>query len=512
MQEMLLEVVRQIPAGKDYVIVDRCAGVGNLEEGLPDDVLSHCILSTIEPNEYQILLWKFAAKSAVVIPETDALAFDIIPSECDIFGNVVNDYVREKVNDPNCVVILVENPPFSEAGSGGTQKTGKKNNKWKQSVIARHMKNNGAGRWTNELSNLFIWSAFRYYLTKPEDHYILFAPTKYWRNQNLVNKRFVGGFLCNRKEFHASLNSAMSCICWKNEDDLETKAVTLTPYNIKANYVERASEDIRLQKTDALLSEQYDRRPFESSEPNGILCEADGSEFRFDGRQVRCKPIYDKTIIAYLKTDSFAIDRKHVSLTRCGYFKGDGFFMREDNFLEKLPLFVASVFPCKVWYKTDVYSKCYDGNGAHLEDKDFLKKCLIYTVLTLKNKCRSLTGSDGRYYRNELCLDGNTLAKRALDRVTPTKREQTLLKYFNDVLFEAKGTEEYDKFKSYGPWQISEELNIRIPSGRQDKHGKDILVRKYPKLNTEIDKLKKELEHYYEEAIIPDLFKYRLIK
>jgi hypothetical protein len=59
---------RRSTEGMDYVIIDRCAGVGNLEEGLPDDILSHCILSTIEPNEYQILRWKYAGKSAVVIP------------------------------------------------------------------------------------------------------------------------------------------------------------------------------------------------------------------------------------------------------------------------------------------------------------------------------------------------------------------------------------------------------------------------------------------------------------
>jgi hypothetical protein len=32
-------------------IIDLCAGVGNLKEGLPDNILSHCILFTIEPND-----------------------------------------------------------------------------------------------------------------------------------------------------------------------------------------------------------------------------------------------------------------------------------------------------------------------------------------------------------------------------------------------------------------------------------------------------------------------------
>ena len=141
MQEMLLKAVSEVPKDMDYVIIDRCAGVGNLEEGLPDEVLSHCVLSTIEPNEYQILLYRYAEKSAVVIPDTDALAYDIIPAEREFMTyKITNDYVRERVNDSNCVIIVVENPPFSEAGSGGTQGTGRKENKWKQSMIMAEMK------------------------------------------------------------------------------------------------------------------------------------------------------------------------------------------------------------------------------------------------------------------------------------------------------------------------------------------------------------------------------------
>ena len=76
-------------------------------------------------------------------------------------------------------------------------------------------------------------------------------------------------------------------------------------------------------------------------------------------------------------------------LTRCGIYKAHVFYLRSDNFTEKLPLFVAATFPYDKWYKADVYSKSYDGQGSFLEDKDFLKKCLFYTALTPKNKCKS---------------------------------------------------------------------------------------------------------------------------
>lgn len=39
---------------------------------------------------------------------------------------ILNDYIREKLNDENCAIILMENPPYSESGSSGTQNTKKK--------------------------------------------------------------------------------------------------------------------------------------------------------------------------------------------------------------------------------------------------------------------------------------------------------------------------------------------------------------------------------------------------
>jgi len=41
---------------------------------LPDEILKHCILSTIEFNEYAILNYKYGDKCLVVIPNIDALA------------------------------------------------------------------------------------------------------------------------------------------------------------------------------------------------------------------------------------------------------------------------------------------------------------------------------------------------------------------------------------------------------------------------------------------------------
>ena len=72
------------------------------------------------------------------------------------------------------------------------------------------------GIQTRELSNLFIWSAFKYYLRNPEDSYIIFSPIKYWKNVGLAEKEYIDGFVFNRKHFHAT-SSSIGCILWGNK-------------------------------------------------------------------------------------------------------------------------------------------------------------------------------------------------------------------------------------------------------------------------------------------------------
>lgn len=524
MHELLQEAIRKVPEGMDYVIIDRCAGTGNLQEGLSDEILGHCILSTIEYNEYAILNYKYGDKCLVVIPNTDALAYDIIPAERDMTDEIINDYVREKIEDSNCVIILMENPPFSEVAAGSVQNTGKKENTWKKSWVYRQMSKEQKGVVLNDLSNLFIWSGFKYYMRKEYDNYILYSPSKYWRNHKLVNKKFGGGFLCNRKEFHASDNSAIACIRWINVTDDNTEELKLTPYGIDGNDAVRVSTDITLKKAYRTFTDGFDRRKFPNDE-KGIICERDGTEFKEEmgKRKNYAEPVYNPNIIAYLCASNFQIDRKDAVLTRCALYKAHGFFIRDDIFLEKLPLFVAATFPYNKWYKTNVYSKSYDGKGSYIKDVEFLKKCLIYTALTQKNKCRSFWGSDGRFYRNELCFHKeDTLAYNKLKELESkgfslTKKEERLLKYWKDVLYETEDTDEYGYLMTNGNvrlglWQIKEEINVKVSTGEYDKKGKEILTYKHTMLNTYIKSLEIELKNYYENSIIPDLFKYELIK
>lgn len=82
----LREAIKNVPKGKDYVIIDRCAGTGQLEKLLNDEELSHCILSTIGIGEW-VALWNiYGNKVRAIIPpfvKGKEIDKDVTPEELE---------------------------------------------------------------------------------------------------------------------------------------------------------------------------------------------------------------------------------------------------------------------------------------------------------------------------------------------------------------------------------------------------------------------------------------------
>ena len=159
-----------------------------------------------------------------------------------------------------------------------------------------------------------------------------------------------------------------------------------------------------------------------------------------------------------------------------------------------------------------------DGGNTYTKDKVFLKSCLIYTCLSNQNKCLSFTGSDGRYYRNELCLDtthGSTCASADLDKFSANhntaldETEKRLLALWDLILSEAKKTKNYNPALTYGVYQISKELNTFhvVSSGKGTQNVYD-----YPELNGYLISLRDLLKAYYKSHITDKMFKHELLK
>src|SRR5699024_11752685 len=127
--ELLRKAIARVPAGNDYVIVDRCAGSGNLIEGLTDEELSHVIVNTYEQFEYLELAREYGDRVRAVIPPTykagdpalgvllngDALSDRFVLGLLAADGSRVPNEIHKHVDNPDCTVILFENPPYADA-------------------------------------------------------------------------------------------------------------------------------------------------------------------------------------------------------------------------------------------------------------------------------------------------------------------------------------------------------------------------------------------------------------
>lgn len=525
--ELVRKAIARVPEGNDYVIIDRCAGTGNLESAMTDEELSHTIVSTYEYYEYKVLNETLGSKVRDIIPPTekpDTFNGGMVRGANALSMEFVeNDIVKKYVDNPNCTIILFENPPFADTTSIEHQKknVGKKSTEWKKYDVFKVMEKEVKGTAKNDLGNVFIWSAFKYYLRQPTDSYIVYSPVKYWKAQHLINKKYLGGFAFNRKHFHTNIAATIMVALWSNEDNKELDNFDIEAYDINAADELVFVGKLPIKRIYTQFSERYfDKRKLQDDiVGDGILCSKDGTE-RMVSNTIRLKPIINKNILGYMAVYSSGFDNPDnmASLLVAGRYDGNGFFLRSDNFLEKLPMFAASRYITynRAWTERSRIMK--SGDGAEKYHKDvkkgklngYLLKCLLFTVLEPQNHMREFVGSDGRHYKNQLCLDntnGETLASKNLQSMEKNEVEKTLLSLWDKILSHVKLTRNYNPKFNYGLYQIKTELNTT----HVDPDTGDT-VPDYPELNGNIETLASHIKVYYLNEIVPTLFEYEFLK
>lgn len=545
--ELVRRAISRVPAGNKYIILDRCAGTGNLESHMTDDELAHTIVSTVEYYEYKVLQELLGSRVKEIIPPLEtADTFNAgLVTGADALSKeyIDNPIIRKYIDDPKITVILFENPPFAETTSAEHQRHGMaaKSSAWKKSFVVEQMKANTKGKIKgqpyNDKGNAFIWSGFKYYLRQPTDSYIVFSPVKYWKAQHLINKRFLGGFAFNRQYFHADIAACIMCAMWSNEDDKTTTELTLTGYDISGGtvvggtlsggHLVAVEKPLPVKRIETVYSAAYnDKRDFSATDQtNGIFTEGDGLEVRH-GQKCRIKPLYNPNIVCYMVVDSSGFDNPdlHSSLLAGARYNGNGFFVRKDNYIEKLPMFAASRYTTynRAWTERGRIMKSADGSTRFFADvkngklKTFLLKCLLFTCVETQNHIRTFMGSDGRFYRNELCLDdtnGETLATRDLHGLTLNANEKALIAQWKNVLKYAKQTKPnernnggYNPELTYGVYQIYAELDTSY------KTEDDKTVWDNQELHDALSALKELCKAYYNDEIVHTLFKYEFLK
>lgn len=119
--ELVRIAISRVPIGNDYVIIDRCAGTGNLESVLTEEELSHCILSTYEYYEYKVLCERLGDKVRFIVPPTESLVEYkqglVMNANALTEEYINNESIQQYIKDENCTIILLENPPYHDSSS-----------------------------------------------------------------------------------------------------------------------------------------------------------------------------------------------------------------------------------------------------------------------------------------------------------------------------------------------------------------------------------------------------------
>lgn len=128
----------------------------------------------------------------------------------------------------------------------------------------------------------------------------------------------------------------------------------------------------------------------------------------------------------------------------------------------------------------------------------------------MQNHMRTFTGSDGRFYRNELCLDttnGQTIASKDITGLRANEAEQEIFNQWETVLKYAKQSAGYNSSLTYGVYQIFDELDT---SHKDEQTGETIYDN--IELHTALQGLKTLVKTYYNNEIVPVLFEYEFVK
>ena len=523
--ELLRQAIARVPAGNDYIILDRCAGTGNLEKGLTDEELSHCILSTVEYYEYKVMQEILGAKVRAMIPpreEADTFQVGLVKGADALSKEYIeNPILRQYIDDPKCTIILFENPPYAETTSAEHQRkgVGKKSSTWKNSYMVTEMKKVVKGSASNDLGNAFIWSGFQCFLRQPTDSYVVYSPVKYWKAQHLINKKFVDGYAYNRRHFHTNIDACIMCALWANIDEANTEEIFLSAYDIENDVIQALPNKLSVKRIHTSYSKKfYDKRSNPSDTDDGILLAHDGLEVVRNIKR-RLIPLYNPEMLGYMVVDTSGFDNPdlHACLLVAGIFNGNGFFLRRDNYLQKLPMFCASRYITynREWTERARIMKSADGADRYHADvasgklDQWLLKCLLFTCVEMQNHMRTFTGSDGRFYRNELCLDttnGDTLAAADLRTLVADDAEKDILNQWEILLTAAKKTAEYNPALTYGVYQIYAEIDTSY----KDEDGNTVWNN--IEVHSALQTLKTLVKTYYNKEIVPTLFEYEFLK
>ena len=308
------------------------------------------------------------------------------------------------------------------------------------------------------------------------------------------------------------------CVLWANEDEAPSPDFVLKGFDCDDENSLSESVELPIRRIYQQFSSAYfDKRRMADDKP-GLIANLDGTE-RTSGTVQLTNPIYNDNAIGYLSIRGANFDNPdlNVSLVRVGRYDGGGFYLRNDVYLEKLPMFCASRYITynREWTERARIMKSGDGADRFNTDvasgklDQWLRKCLLFTCVEMQNHMRTFTGSDGRFYRNELCMDttnGPTVASEDLKKLVCGPAEQRILDQWKTLMGAVKQADEYNPRLTYGVYQIFAEIDTSYKDDEGNTVWNNVEV------HSALQTLKTLVKEYYNTEIVPTLFEYEFLK
>lgn len=519
----------------DFIILDRCAGTGNLEAELDPYYLKHCVIGTYELQEWYHLYARLGDQVKATIP-TDikkaTISTDGLIKEADACSEEYYDYLEKTYNwsNPKLFKVVLENPPYADLhGNSKHQGSATKIQSWMVSQMTKAK----CGTASNDLANQFIWSAQT--MLKPQ-RYVVYSPAKYWTVSNLMLPDYTpeNAIMANRKAFHAT-EAGICVIDWHKkyckdtqidfkvieEDGTSTKNVVVK--NAGNSAITEFESECWMKAAKCTLVNLLDGNIISTADAK---CNARAQNRIVGSNRVGCM---------FIGGNNFAA--LNIRLLPYHTYDGNGWYLDSSNTLHNLPFFVTTLYESlgdPEWFHKGVHTRGAGDTTKWRTDKDFLNRCFVFSCLTAAARGRSVKINGKVECTNELCFDVGTWASTKYNQIKASITDTQLTdlkKQFDDILTLAKkasytrtinGKQEiyapYDKDLKYNLYQIVEEINAPLPvldtkgNPVYDNKNKEVKFYPFPDLNSKIKDFKVALKKYYQDKIVPDLFKYNLIR
>ncbi|ADN68686.1 hypothetical protein [Mycoplasmopsis fermentans] len=452
----------------NYLIIDRCAGSGNLEKGLSTEILKNTILNTFEFCEWVHLGYIFGNKVKYLKPPystaklADLYVEENLMQSGDALSKEFNIWLSEqiknfRINNPNGRILFYENPPFRDETANSHGKGHAVTNNY---VIETAIKDGFSKQQIRDLSTQFIYSAKK--LMRKEDQYCLISPIKYWK-WNYLNFDFIEGFLSNRKEYNASSEGGLPIIRWKEGKNIND--VIELENNITLSQIRN-----RVNKFDV----ESDKENYYAILSIGNMCVPHGN--------------------ILTNTDNGLSNRK--------------IYVSNKNILKVAVLNCLNAWVGENYLKDNLtIMKSADNQEKAFSDKKFLNDCLLWTLLSEKTRCFSDEDK-----QNEICLDGK--AAEMLDKNLFDETCNDLIKKWKKIInnVESGNWKSFFPQYKYGFKQIKDDF-LKEDIKEIDKFGKTITrFEDDGLLYSEICIFRDSLREFYRKNIENKLFEYELLK